>query len=139
MSIPTGLMKPTTVQMSLPLLLLSVLVTLAGSSRGENGLADFRELGLKAKLKHVDEWFEWKQRHDKSYDSTLEELERHLIWLSNRKYIEQHNANAKVFGFTLSMNHLGDMVRIIIVLDVMGAVDSFHIYIATKLFSLLKF
>ena len=70
-------------QISLWLLLLNLLITSAGSE----GLAktdDFRVMGLKAKLKHVNEWFEWKQRHAKSYDSTLEELERHLIWLSNR-------------------------------------------------------
>ena len=58
----------------------------------------------------AEEWSLWKGEHDKSYGSQLEELERHLVWLSNRKYIEQHNANAHLFGFTLRMNHFGDMV-----------------------------
>ena len=60
---------------------------------------------------HPQEWRLWKSEHRKSYTSTSEELERHLIWLSNRKYIEGHNANADVFGYSLSMNRFGDMVR----------------------------
>ncbi len=62
------------------------------------------------KYKHHEEWKWWKTTHAKSYASHLEELERHMIWLSNRKYIEQHNANSHIFGFTLAMNYWGDMV-----------------------------
>lgn len=58
----------------------------------------------------VEEWNLWKGQHEKSYSSQLEELERHVVWLSNKKYIEQHNANSHIFGFTLAMNHFGDMV-----------------------------
>ena len=58
-----------------------------------------------------EEWQLWKKQHDKSYSTNLEELEKHLVWLSNKKYIELHNANADTFGFTLAMNHLGDMVH----------------------------
>lgn len=67
-----------------------------------------------AKFKHVVEWSRWKLKHAKSYGSELEELERHLIWLSEKKYIDHHNANSHIFGFTLAMNHLGDMVSIYI-------------------------
>nr|CBY80148.1 silicatein red variant [Tethya aurantium] len=56
-----------------------------------------------------EEWQLWKKQHGKSYNTNLEELEKHLVWLSNKKYIELHNANAATFGFTLAMNHLGDM------------------------------
>ena len=56
------------------------------------------------------EWHAWKSKHRKSYISNAEELERHLIWLSNKKYIEGHNANNNVFGYSLSMNQFGDMV-----------------------------
>ena len=63
------------------------------------------------KFQFVEEWNLWKGQHEKSYGTQLEELERHLVWLSNKKYIEQHNANSDIFGFTLAMNHLGDLVR----------------------------
>ena len=60
----------------------------------------------------VEEWNLWKSQHQKSYESELHELDRHLVWLSNKKYIELHNANSHVFGFTLAMNHFGDLVKI---------------------------
>ena len=63
-------------------------------------------------LQHPEEWLQWKSQHGKSYDSQRHELERHLVWLSNREYINAHNKNADIFGFTLAMNHFGDMVRI---------------------------
>ena len=63
-----------------------------------------------AKYEFLEEWNLWKDEHGKSYGSEKEELGRHIVWLSNKKYIEQHNANADMFGFTLAMNHLGDLV-----------------------------
>ena len=57
----------------------------------------------------LEEWQLWKSQHGKSYAHRAEELERHLIWASNRKYIEEHNTNA-IFGYTLAMNHFGDLV-----------------------------
>lgn len=62
------------------------------------------------KFRYEQEWGKWKLTNDRNYTSELEELERHLIWLSNKVYIDQHNANAHIFGFTLAMNHLGDLV-----------------------------
>ena len=62
------------------------------------------------KYLYAEEWSLWKSKHSKAYDTDLEELERHLVWLSNKEYIDQHNANAVLFGFTLAMNHLGDLV-----------------------------
>ena len=59
---------------------------------------------------HPEEWQLWKSQHGKSYGSQREELERHLVWLSNREYINAHNANSDMFGFTLELNHLGDIV-----------------------------
>ena len=58
----------------------------------------------------VEEWNLWKSQHERNYGSEVEELNKHLVWLSNKKYIEMHNANAHVFGFDLAMNHFGDMV-----------------------------
>ena len=63
-----------------------------------------------ARFKYHEEWKWWKKIHGKSYTTHQEELERHLVWLSNRKYIEQHNTNSHIFGFTLAMNYWGDMV-----------------------------
>ena len=57
-----------------------------------------------------EEWQLWKTEHGKGYQSQQEELERHVIWQSNKKYIEAHNQNAHILGFTLKMNHFGDMV-----------------------------
>ena len=57
-----------------------------------------------------EEWQLWKSEHGKDYQSQREELERHVIWQSNKKYIEAHNQNAHILGFTLKMNHFGDMV-----------------------------
>lgn len=58
----------------------------------------------------VEEWNLWKGQHEKSYSSDLEDLDRHLVWLSNKKFIELHNANSHVFGYHLAMNHFGDLV-----------------------------
>ena len=60
---------------------------------------------------HPEEWQLWKSQHGKSYGSQREELERHLVWLSNREYINAHNKNAESLGFTLALNYFADMVR----------------------------
>ena len=64
----------------------------------------------KAKYEHHAEWQDWKLTHGKSYLSKKEEIESHIVWLSNKEYVDQHNANSHIFGFTLALNHLGDMV-----------------------------
>ncbi len=63
------------------------------------------------KYAFVEEWQLWKSSHERDYTTDREELEKHLVWLSNREYIQQHNANSEIFGFTLAMNHYGDMVN----------------------------
>ena len=68
------------------------------------------------KFEFVEEWNLWKGQHQKSYDNAVEELGRHLNWVANKKYIEVHNLNSHIFGFTLAMNHFGDMVIAIIYL-----------------------
>ena len=65
---------------------------------------------LQAKFELLEEWNAWKGFHKKTYSSTREEVEKHVVWLSNKEYVDQHNANAHIFGFTLNLNHLGDMV-----------------------------
>lgn len=62
------------------------------------------------KFQLSEEWHLWKAEHGKTYQSYQEELEKHVTWQSNKKYIEAHNQNAHTLGFTLKMNHFGDMV-----------------------------
>lgn len=52
----------------------------------------------------------WKSQHRKSYVSEREELFRHAVWQSNKKFIDAHNRFNQTFGFTLAMNELGDLV-----------------------------
>ena len=59
-------------------------------------------------------WLSWKVSHGKEYVSEEEELVRYLIWVDNMHYIEIHNKNADKHGYTLEINHFGDMVRICI-------------------------
>lgn len=60
----------------------------------------------------VEEWHLWKATHGKSYTSNLEELEKHIVWRSNKAYIEQHNINAKrgIYSYEVKLNHLADLV-----------------------------
>ena len=68
------------------------------------------EKDLESRFTHVKEWSLWKLTHKRSYETEREEFDRHLVWLSNKKYIDLHNANAQIFGFTLAMNQFGDLV-----------------------------
>ena len=61
-------------------------------------------------LGYPEEWQLWKTEHGRSYESQREELERHLVWLSNREYINAHNKNAHSSGYTLQHNHFSDLV-----------------------------
>lgn len=58
-----------------------------------------------------EEWEAWKVTHGKSYLSSADEHVRREVWISNKKYIEDHNSNASHHGFTLGMNHFGDLVQ----------------------------
>lgn len=63
-------------------------------------------------LQFVEEWTLWKQRHGKSYSGEREEGERHSVWMTNRDYVLSHNSNWQEHGFSLSLNHFADLVRI---------------------------
>lgn len=63
-----------------------------------------------ANLDLPPEWHSWKATHGKSYETEYEELSKHIVWLSNQKYIDEHNKYAETFGYTLEMNKFGDMV-----------------------------
>ena len=72
--------------------------------RKHNHRHHHRNLGLSA------EWHAWKSVHSKIYRSPREELERHVLWQSNKKFIEAHNIYNETFGYTLAMNEFGDLV-----------------------------
>lgn len=46
----------------------------------------------------------------KKYETPEEELMRQNIWSMNRKYVEEHNNNADMYGFTTAMNEYADLV-----------------------------
>ena len=56
------------------------------------------------------EWSSWKTTHRKKYSTSVQDLERYVVWRSNKAYINYHNRFAANFGFYLSMNKFGDMV-----------------------------
>lgn len=56
------------------------------------------------------EWKAWKNLHSKQYLDHSQELTRQAVWLANREYINRHNSQADEHGYTLKMNHLGDLV-----------------------------
>ena len=82
------------------------LVHLASSSSDSKALV----------FQHVEEWKLWKSYHGKAYDSHLEELERHLVWLSNKVFVEQHNAHADrgFYSYKMKLNHFADLVSFIL-------------------------
>ena len=61
-------------------------------------------------IQYPKEWHLWKARHDKKYESPKHELSKHLVWLSNKHYIEEHNKYADLLGYGLEMNQFGDLV-----------------------------
>lgn len=64
------------------------------------------------KLDLPPEWHQWKSTHGKSYENDHEELSRHIVWLANQKYIDEHNKYEDMFGYTLEMNKFGDLVSL---------------------------
>lgn len=63
-------------------------------------------------IQFPEEWHLWKAKHEKKYDNPKHELSRHLVWLSNKAYIEEHNKYADALGYGLKMNKFGDLVYI---------------------------
>ena len=58
------------------------------------------------------EWDLWKEKYGKKYDCDHMELSRKTIWAANKVFVDTHNANAKIHGYTVEMNEFADMVRI---------------------------
>ncbi len=60
--------------------------------------------------KLMGEWSLWKTEHGREYRSSEEELRRFAVWRDNLAFIEEHNRRKKMMGYTLGMNHFGDIV-----------------------------
>ena len=68
--------------------------------------------GFSAELvfKVDSEWQTWKEKHDRDYENEIHELERYVIWKSNKAYIDAHNELEEEFGYRLALNQFADMV-----------------------------
>ncbi len=66
-----------------------------------------------SELTFGQEWGLWKLHNEKRYETDKEESFRRDVWMINKMYIEEHNAkNAEQYGYTLAMNHFGDLVSV---------------------------
>lgn len=63
-----------------------------------------------AGFQFAEEWELWKKTHSKTYKDDIEEFHRNRIWLKNKAYVDNHNANAHKFKFTVKMNKYADLV-----------------------------
>lgn len=86
--------------------LLALIITL--STTPLSVLADSSGEIIVHELLH--EWHTWKAEHGKLYQSLEEEMWRHTVWQNNMKMIQRHNTDSVTHGYTLKMNHLGDLV-----------------------------
>lgn len=57
------------------------------------------------------EWNLWKAEYGKKYYSDEMELSRKSIWAANKMFVDTHNANAELHGYTVKMNEFADLVR----------------------------
>ena len=63
-----------------------------------------------AEFEYTQEFQDWKVKYNKVYETKETELERQIIWESNKKFVENHNANSDKFDFTVAMNEFADLV-----------------------------
>lgn len=67
-------------------------------------------LSVSVAFQFTEEWELWKKKYSKGYETAEEELSRQITWESNKLRVENHNANADKYGYTLTMNQFADMV-----------------------------
>ena len=66
-----------------------------------------------AEFEFTQEFQEWKVKYNKVYETKEIEFARQVIWESNKKFVENHNANADKNGFTVAMNEFADLVSFV--------------------------
>lgn len=74
-------------------------------------LNNFVKLQVKKTSNHTfyDLWIHHKIRYNLYFDRE-EDSKRIKIFQNNLNFIYEHNKNAKIYGYTLKMNHLGHFV-----------------------------
>ena len=90
------------------LLLLFCFIAMHNSVLSDNTATVYKEEGGAS---YYDQWMAWKRGNGRWYSSSQEEETRFAVWKENLEYIQQHNSNSDLYGFTLRMNSYGDMVR----------------------------
>ena len=115
-------MKPTSTLLSLALLLSILKCRGIGTEQSSNmynnevdiGSEEFQSkwLGNVSDVQLRAEWSFWKTTHRKKYSTSVQDLERYVVWRANKAYISYHNSFASNFGFSLSMNKFGDLVSL---------------------------
>lgn len=81
------------------------------AKRDKGGSVHYEEMAPVLEMR--EEWEQWQVAHGKKYLDVREMVESHSVWMANREYIEQHNTNAQLFGYSLRMNQFGDLVSMI--------------------------
>ena len=56
------------------------------------------------------EWDLWKAEYGKKYECDEMELSRRNIWAANKVFVDTHNANSALHGYTVKMNEFADLV-----------------------------
>ena len=56
------------------------------------------------------EWFSWKVKYNKKYETKESEKAHRKIWQRNKVYVEGHNRRTDV-SFKMELNHLADQVK----------------------------
>ena len=66
-------------------------------------------IAVTSAFEYTAEWEMWKRQHGRDYASETESIYRQTIWEANKKYVDNHNANADLWGFTLTTNEYADL------------------------------
>lgn len=65
-------------------------------------------------LQFIEEWILWKTEHHKSYSGEQDEIEKHSVWMANREFVINHNANWPEHGYSLALNQFADLVSMLL-------------------------
>ena len=102
------------------LFLLSQIITPFGSS------SSLPKRGAYSQINKLNgAWTLWKIQHSRQYETYEDELKRFTVWMDNLAYIEEHNHHQEKLGYTLGMNHFGDIVSIVISTFLIGMYPEF--------------
>jgi len=70
-----------------------------------------RQLGVEYVRRGASTWVQWKAEHNKTYANVDEERQRFVIYVTNLKYVDEHNAKfvGGIVNHRLKINHLADL------------------------------